>query len=120
MRYKMTAELEHTLVEIYPEFLIATDAINKAFGFTIEDLRGDGKNGDLYTSRLLFCALCPEAPVARLAAYLNRDHSSIIHGKNLIMDRMVLDPEFRKLHRLVSNYYNEIKNVEVKEFNHER
>lgn len=60
--------------------------ISECFGITIEDLRGKSRESKYIIPRQLFCWYCAKIcgyKLIRIGRFLNRDHSTIMHSRDV-------------------------------------
>lgn len=97
MKIVLTNDIEKFLDGRYPCLRKASEIIYEMAGVSLDEMRSD-KRLSVYTeARMLFFALCENEvfPTYYIASYLNRDHASATHWKNLFCNRMDVDEYFK-------------------------
>lgn len=87
------SDLLYTMAEVLA-------AVARTTGLSAEAIRGKRRTEKMCGARhlavLLICDLCPEKSLTQIGRFLNRDHTTIIHGRKAALRRLDHDPAFRQ------------------------
>lgn len=79
---------------------LIAEAICEEFNVSLEQLRGEHRTLHIAFIRQIFMYFCrrlTDRSFPAIGLYLNRDHSTCIHGNNLIGNRRLRDKAFHRL-----------------------
>ena len=100
------------------------------------EIKQTTRKRDIVDGRFLFFAIARDSTdmsLERIGMYLNRDHSTVIHGVNMFNDVLILEKKFKTLYNvyinenyvepdagletIISNLKEKVSNLEVKNIN---
>lgn len=111
MKYNISPEYEATITTSYPEIPKVVEAIQKATGVSIEQIRCPSHIRLYCLARQLLCALLPNVPRVILGEFMYRDHSTVCYYIKKAADAIKYDADLKKLYDNTLTHYNIISNV---------
>lgn len=99
---------ESNIVRVNAKVMRIQNAIHEVTGLKLSDYIGKSRKRDGFYARMIFVHHCREMKMklTKIAQYVHRDHSSMLHILKKYGDDMRFNPQFRELAMKVDNILN--------------